>query len=48
MGGTTARRANAPQVLERWRTPAGVDLLFRPVGADDAGRELRFPQSPSA
>ena len=35
----------APQVLERWRTPAGVDLLIRPVAADDAARELRFLQS---
>lgn len=31
-----------PQVLERWRSPSGVDLLIRPVAADDAGRELRF------
>lgn len=34
-----------PEVLERWHSPAGVDLLIRPVAADDAGRELRFLQS---
>lgn len=43
-----ARRANAPEVLERWCTPAGVHLLIRPVSADDAGRELRFIESLSA
>lgn len=32
----------APQVLERWRSPTGVELLIRPVAADDAGLELRF------
>jgi acetyltransferase len=35
----------APEVLERWRTPAGADLLIRPVGADDAAREVRFLES---
>jgi acetyltransferase len=35
----------APEVLERWQTRAGVDLHIRPVGADDAGREVRFVQS---
>ena len=35
----------APEVLERWRSPAGVDVLIRPVGADDAAREVRFLQS---
>jgi acetyltransferase len=34
-----------PEVLERWRTPAGVELTIRPVAADDAGRELRFLES---
>jgi acetyltransferase len=34
-----------PEVLERWRSPAGVDLLIRPVAADDAAREVRFLQS---
>lgn len=34
-----------PQVLERWRSPIGVELLIRPVAADDAGRELRFIES---
>jgi acetyltransferase len=43
-----ATRADAPEVIERWRTAAGVDLLIRPVGADDAGREVRFLQSLSA
>jgi acetyltransferase len=48
MGEQRARRANAPEVLERWRTPDGASLLIRPVGADDAGREVRFLQSLSA
>lgn len=37
-----------PEVLERWRTPAGIEMLIRPLAADDAGRELRFLQSLSA
>lgn len=41
-------RPNAPGVLERWRSPSGVDLLIRPVGADDAAREVRFLESLSA
>jgi acetyltransferase len=45
MGETGARRADAPEVLERWQTPAGASLLIRPVGPDDAGRELRFIES---
>jgi len=45
MAETGARRANAPEVLERWRTPAGASLLIRPVGPDDAGREVLFLQS---
>lgn len=48
MAETGARRADAPEVLERWRTPAGVRLLIRPVGPDDAGREVRFLQTLSA
>src|SRR5512147_1009886 len=40
-----ASRPAAPEVLERWRTAAGAELLIRPVGADDAARELRFLQS---
>lgn len=34
-----------PRVLERWRTSAGVDLLIRPVAADDGRREARFLSS---
>lgn len=35
-------------MLERWRSPTGVDLLIRPVAADDAAREVRFLQSLSS
>jgi acetyltransferase len=43
---TTSRHPRpAPEVLERWRTPAGTDLLIRPVAADDAAREVRFLES---
>jgi len=38
-------RASEPEVLERWRTKAGVELLIRPVAADDAAREVHFIQS---
>lgn len=49
MVSTDANRPRSdPRVLERWRTPAGVDLLIRPVAADDAARELRFLQSLSS
>jgi len=40
-----AQPRSDPRVLERWRTASGVDVLIRPVAADDAGRELRFLQS---
>jgi acetyltransferase len=39
------RRRDPPEVLERWRTPAGSELSIRPLAADDAGRELRFLES---
>ena len=39
------RERPAPQILERWQSRAGVDLVIRPVGADDAAREVRFVQS---
>jgi acetyltransferase len=45
MAESDARQASAPEVLERWRSPAGIDLLIRPVGADDAAREVRFLKS---
>lgn len=32
----------SPEVLERWCTRAGVEVVIRPVAADDAAREWRF------
>jgi len=45
MSGAAGPARPDPRVLERWRTPAGLDLLIRPVGADDGPREVRFLQS---
>jgi acetyltransferase len=39
------RERPAPQILERWQSRGGVNLVIRPVGADDAEREVRFVQS---
>ncbi|MDZ7651348.1 MAG: GNAT family N-acetyltransferase [Burkholderiaceae bacterium] len=35
----------APEVIERWTSRAGVPLYIRPVGADDARRDVHFMQS---
>ena len=35
----------APEVIERWTSRAGRPLHIRPVGADDAAREVRFVAS---
>ena len=35
----------APEILDRWRTRDGTELLIRPVAADDGARELRFIES---
>jgi acetyltransferase len=32
-------------VLERWHTPDGLDLLIRPMRSDDVGPEVAFLQS---
>jgi acetyltransferase len=34
-----------PEVFERWHARDGTPLSIRPMGADDAGRELRFIES---
>jgi acetyltransferase len=34
-----------PEVLDRWHTPAGLELVIRPMASDDAARELRFLES---
>lgn len=38
-------RRPPPEVIERWTTAAGVELLLRPVHPDDARREVRFLES---
>lgn len=35
----------APEVIECWTSHAGAPLYIRPVGADDARREVQFIQS---
>jgi len=45
MTDTPAVDRPAPEVIERWTSRAGVALYIRPVGADDAAREVRFMAS---